>query len=181
MALPTSTTNITGFFATMRGSSLRNASLMARLTMAPSNNARGAFFGRMVVCWAGVASSAATGSSSCFSMAMSVVPSMSRERLHLELFDDRSEREPGDVREGSDDDDDANEERSEGGCVGRKVPDDSGTCTFFASAPAIAKSGMIIKKRPMSIAKPMVTLYQGVLAVMPAKAEPLFPVPEAYV
>ena len=32
-------------------------------------------------------------------------------------------------------------------------------------------------KRPISIANPMVMLYQGVLALMPAKALPLFPVP----
>ena len=38
-------------------------------------------------------------------------------------------------------------------------------------------AGTIIRKRPASIVKPSVTLYQGVLALRPAKAEPLLPAP----
>jgi hypothetical protein len=45
MTLPTSTTNMTGFFATMRGSSFRNESPIARLTIAGSKSDLGAFFG----------------------------------------------------------------------------------------------------------------------------------------
>jgi hypothetical protein len=37
---------------------------------------------------------------------------------------------------------------------------------------------MIMKKRPSSIAKPMVVLYQYVFAEIPANADPLLPVPE---
>ena len=44
--------------------------------------------------------------------------------------------------------------------------------------PASASAGMIMMKRPTSIAMPMVVLYQYVLAVRPAKALPLLPVPE---
>ena len=38
--------------------------------------------------------------------------------------------------------------------------------------------GTIIRKRPMSMARPRVVLYHGVLAVRPAKALPLLPVAE---
>ena len=50
---------------------------------------------------------------------------------------------------------------------------------FFLAArlPATASSGMRIRKRPISIARPIVRLYQGVLALMPANALPLLPVP----
>ena len=43
--------------------------------------------------------------------------------------------------------------------------------------PAMASAGTIIQKRPMSMSRPSVTLYQGVFALMPAKAEPLLPAP----
>jgi len=57
-----------------------------------------------------------------------------------------------------------------------KVPADGGTVFFAASDPAIAIAGMIIQKRPTSIAMAPVTLYQSVLPVRPAKADPLLPV-----
>ena len=44
----------------------------------------------------------------------------------------------------------------------------------------IAKAGTIIKKRPASMVRPRLTLYQGVLALRPAKAEPLLPAPLLY-
>src|SRR4051812_33296437 len=46
MTLPTSTTNMTGFLATRRGSSLRKASTEARCMILGSNSDFGAFFGR---------------------------------------------------------------------------------------------------------------------------------------
>ena len=46
----------------------------------------------------------------------------------------------------------------------------------LARLPAAASIGMMIRKRPMSIAMPIVPLYQGVFAFKPAKALPLFPV-----
>ena len=59
-----------------------------------------------------------------------------------------------------------------------KVPELAGAIFFCASEPAIAMIGTIIKNRPINIANPSVVLYQGVLAVRPANALPLFPVPE---
>ena len=49
---------------------------------------------------------------------------------------------------------------------------------FCTSEPASAMIGTIIRKRPINMARPRVVLYQGVLAVRPAKALPLLPVPE---
>ena len=59
-----------------------------------------------------------------------------------------------------------------------KVPALGGAIFFAASEPARAMIGTIIRKRPNSIARPRVVLYQGVLAVRPAKALPLLPVAE---
>ena len=64
------------------------------------------------------------------------------------------------------------------GVVTGNVPRDGGTVFLLARFPAIASIGMIMKKRPTNIAMPIVVLYQSVLAEMPAKAEPLFAVPE---
>src|SRR5262249_8569897 len=44
------------------------------------------------------------------------------------------------------------------------VPSDTGTRCFLTMEPAIASRGTIIRKRPMSMASPIVVLYQGVLA-----------------
>ena len=43
---------------------------------------------------------------------------------------------------------------------------------------ARAMIGIIIKKRPINMARPIVVLYQGVLALSPAKALPLLPLAE---
>ena len=56
-----------------------------------------------------------------------------------------------------------------------KVPVLAGTSFFCASDPAMAMMGTIIRKRPKSMAMPRVVLYQGVLALRPAKALPLLP------
>ena len=56
----------------------------------------------------------------------------------------------------------------------------TGTCFFAARLPATASSGRRMRKRPISMASPMVRLYQGVFALIPAKALPLFPVPLVY-
>src|SRR5215470_3581792 len=60
------------------------------------------------------------------------------------------------------------------------VPADAGTVFLAASEPAIAMAGMIIQKRPTSMATAPVVLYQSVLPVRPAKAEPLFAVCDVY-
>jgi hypothetical protein len=59
-----------------------------------------------------------------------------------------------------------------------KVPALTGTSFFWASEPARAMMGTIMRKRPMNMAKPSVVLYQGVLVDRPAKALPLLPVQE---
>src|SRR5882762_3356905 len=66
------------------------------------------------------------------------------------------------------------------GVVTGNVPNDSGTCFFLARLPAIARTGMTMKKRPNSMVAPMVELYQSVFALSPANAEPLFAPASAY-
>ena len=61
--------------------------------------------------------------------------------------------------------------------VGR-VPADGGIDFLAASEPAMAIAGMIMKNRPTNIAHAKVRLKNIVLALRPAKAEPLLPVPE---
>src|SRR5882762_950541 len=61
-----------------------------------------------------------------------------------------------------------------------KVPADSGTVFFFARLPAMASTGMIMKKRPSSWATAVVVLYHMVFALIPPNAEPLFPVDDTY-
>src|SRR5467141_3103429 len=60
------------------------------------------------------------------------------------------------------------------GVVTGNVPSDCGTYFFFARLPAIARTGITIKNRPNNMVAPMVELYQSVLALSPANAEPLF-------
>src|SRR5215471_24157 len=62
------------------------------------------------------------------------------------------------------------------GVVTGKVPGDGGTRFLRPRLPAIASIGRIMKKRPISVAKPIVTLYQLVLALSPPNADPLLPV-----
>src|SRR5579864_3437035 len=61
-----------------------------------------------------------------------------------------------------------------------KVPLVTGTSFFAAKLPAIARAGMMNKNLPTSMSTPIVKLYQGVLALIPAKALPLFPAPLEY-
>src|SRR5690348_7915306 len=66
------------------------------------------------------------------------------------------------------------------GVVTGNVPTEGGTYFFSARFPAIASMGMIIRNRPASMVRPMVTSYQGVLAVSPPNADPLFAAPDTY-
>src|SRR4029453_9013585 len=61
------------------------------------------------------------------------------------------------------------------GVVTGNVPRLGGTSFLPARFPATASIGTIIRNRPMSMATPIVVLYQYVFAEMQAKAEPLFP------
>src|ERR1700678_1683682 len=59
-----------------------------------------------------------------------------------------------------------------------KVPGEGGTLFFMARWPASASTGIFIRKRPPSMAKPKATLYHhcvvGLTGIFsPAKAEPL--------
>src|SRR5947199_8042975 len=66
-----------------------------------------------------------------------------------------------------------------GPCVG-SVPAEVGVYFLAASDPAAASSGTIIRKRPISIARPRLALYHGVFALSPPNALPLFPVALEY-
>ena len=59
------------------------------------------------------------------------------------------------------------------------VPGPAGTVALAARLPATASMGSSVRKRPASMARPIVVLKNGVLAFSPAKAEPLLAVPEA--
>src|SRR5207245_1430571 len=61
------------------------------------------------------------------------------------------------------------------GVVTGNEPADSGTSFLPARLPAIARMGMWEIKRPNSVAKPVVVLYQSVFALIPANADPLLP------
>src|SRR5207245_461483 len=58
-----------------------------------------------------------------------------------------------------------------------KVPRLGGTTFLPTIDPAMPSAGRIIRKRPASMSRPSETLYQGVLALRPAYADPLFPAP----
>lgn len=55
----------------------------------------------------------------------------------------------------------------------RRVPAVAGTGCCSASEPARARTNTMGRKRPSSIARPVVVLNHWVLAFRPAKAEPL--------
>ena len=56
-----------------------------------------------------------------------------------------------------------------------KVPAVTATFFFCTKLPAIAKIPTIGNKRAKIIVKPILVFKNGVLALKPAKAEPLFP------
>src|ERR1700694_3895454 len=62
-----------------------------------------------------------------------------------------------------------------------KVPLVTGINFFPARLPAIARAGMMKRNLPTNISRPIVRLYQGVLALIPPKALPLFPAALEYV
>ena len=53
------------------------------------------------------------------------------------------------------------------------VPTDAGVLPCLASEPARASTKIIGRNRPNTIARPSAVLYQSVLTVIPANAEPL--------
>src|SRR5580658_7208834 len=72
-----------------------------------------------------------------------------------------------------------NKPTNSGPCVGN-VPLVTGVFFLAARLPPIAISGIINRNRPISVASPVVRLYQGVFTLMPAKALPLFSVALVY-
>ncbi len=141
--LPTSTTNITGFFATCRGVSLRKLSTTAGPSSSRSKM-EGAF------------------------ARVDVVISVHLSSRGEEVLDDRPEAERGEERQRADDQHDADEQPGEqravrwGTC---RDPRARPSCP--ASSRAIASAGMIIRKRPISIVIPSVVFHQGVFASSP--------------
>ena len=98
--------------------------------------------------------------------------------VHQEVLDDRAQRERREERQRADDHDRADQQPDEQRAVRReRAAGRPGLFFLAARLPATASSGMMNRKRPISIARPSVRLYQGVLRVMPAKALPLLPVP----
>src|SRR6185437_9150144 len=61
------------------------------------------------------------------------------------------------------------------GVLTGNMPTDGGIRFFRARFPARARAGIIMRKRPESMVNPRLRFYQGVLALNPAKAEPLLP------
>src|SRR5262249_57315133 len=64
-------------------------------------------------------------------------------------------------------------------CVG-SVPAVTGINFFAARLPAMANAGIMNRNLAISISMPIVRLYQGVLALIPANALPLLPAPLVY-
>src|ERR1035437_3418751 len=66
------------------------------------------------------------------------------------------------------------------GVVTGKVPSEGGTYFLPARFPAIASMGMIIKNRPASMVRPVVTSYHSVFTVSPPKDDPLLAAVEIF-
>ncbi len=77
---------------------------------------------------------------------------------HREMLDDGTERERREVGEAADDQDHADQQADKQSPLVGKVPSDGGTIFLAASDPAAASIGIIIRKRPTSIAMPSVEL-----------------------
>src|SRR5664280_2401523 len=93
--------------------------------------------------------------------------------LSDEMFDYGAEGQHGEVREADDDDGDACDQHRNRGVPVGKVPDVAGTLCLRPSEPAMARTGTIRANRPTSMQIACVVLYQSVLPLRPAKAEPL--------
>src|SRR3954447_14307463 len=96
--LTTSSTNITGFFISTRGSSLTTAAPIAGMTILASNSAE-------------------TGCLRACEDSIDVTPRLVRREQssggHREMLDDRAERERGEERQSADDEDHADQQADE--------------------------------------------------------------------
>ena len=138
-AVTISSTNMTGFLISVRGSSLTKAEPIAGTTI----------FG---------SSSAETGMRlRSFEVSMEVTPDQIRSERraggHREMLDDGSERERREEGEAADDQDHADDQADEQPARGReRAGRRRDRLLLGASEPAIAIAGMIIQKRPTNIA-----------------------------
>src|SRR6266850_3195935 len=114
-AAPTSTTNITGFFATIRGFSFTNDSFIARLRISGSNRARARTPLEMSCVLSGLVSILG----SCGGrVAVAILKHLSVQ--HLEVLNDGSERECREIRECTDNNDCSNQQDDEQRAVRRQ-------------------------------------------------------------
>ena len=75
------------------------------------------------------------------------------------MLDERAESERGEIGETAHDQDHADQQADQqAACAVGNVPAEGGTIFLAASEPATAIIGTIIRKRPISIAKPIVVL-----------------------
>src|SRR5579871_1830414 len=114
-AAPTSTTNITGFFATKTGFSLTNDSFVALLRISGSNKGRARTpreMSAVASCWRASVffSGGGTVTVDIFQLLVLIRGSEQLAIQHLEVFNNRAERENGEVRQGTDDHDSSDEE-----------------------------------------------------------------------
>src|SRR5262249_40365876 len=114
-AAPTSTTNITGFFATFHGLSLMKESLVARLRISGSNRGRV----RTPLEMSGVASGLASAlGSSGGAIAVAISKHLSVQ--HLEMLNNWAQRKCREIREGPDNDDGSDQQDDEQRAVSRQ-------------------------------------------------------------
>src|SRR5215510_3839377 len=114
-AAPTSTTNMTGFFATIHGFSLMKESLVARLRISGSNNGRV----RTPLEMSGVACALASAlGSSGGAIAVAISKHLSVQ--HLEMLNNRAQRKSREICEGPDDHDRSDQEDDKQRAVSRQ-------------------------------------------------------------
>ena len=97
---------------------------------------------------------------------------------HGEVFDGRARRQRREKRQTADDPDHPDQQADEQPAVGGESASRAWPGLLPTGEPAIAKAGMMTRKRPISMPMPRVMLYQGVLPLSPPKADPLLAAPE---
>src|ERR1700686_5683783 len=148
--LPTSTTNITGFFIMFRGSSLTRESKAARRTIFMSQMDFDFFFSAIVpqkVLPTDINKFSSTGPR------LRAGKNVSAPTIRITPTSSTLNN----------------------GVVTGNVPSDGGTYFFFARLPAMDSMGIIMKNRPTSMVIAPEVLYQRVFPFSPPKAEPLLP------
>ena len=96
------------------------------------------------------------------------------------MLQNRPQTQRREERQRADDHDNARQQHRKQRLSTGNVPSDGGAIFLVTRFPATASIGTIIRKRPASMDMPGVTVYQCVFALIPANAEPLFPVADVY-